>query len=685
MNRRWIVISLLVLVSWGCDDGDGTDGDADVDGDGDADVDGDGDADGDSDGDATPIGPPGSTCSCDSDCEEIEGHEGICVFGICMTRASADCSGAGSSAECAAGSRCWGLTGQEGSICWPDCESYECAGTCDADGSCVATEGMGCDSECGSYCGGGTVTGGIGGACEDSSECGGSAECYMGIGWVEGYCLAFGCSAPGEECGDGGICVAGLTTDGSNVCMGSCAAGCRAGYECAPADDGTEFCYPGCSRADDQCPDGFYCADYEIDTGRYVERCLIDYRCSDTRPVEGDCPEGQVCQDGECIDFTCLPDELLEPNEDREHAFEITEPVEGLQICDGDDDWFSFTPVEEGVLHMVGVASFWGSGNLDVVLGNEAGDMIVDSAITPEDFHEEGIRGPLDLEAYTVLGAPGAETFSLHVLGVRGATNYYDLVYETIPWADGNDCVDAGFSELECTAINASGFHLEQLVIFPVGHPADPYIGNGVFFQNGFSTPGNPSYQGTGDLYARRDLAMSIRYAVHVVQTEFEGTAPLGIGDISASTGETPWGHPFWTHHYGGNVDVSYYILPEYQHEWGNMCYRQICNDADRLDDWDCVDTDGSHGQFGECIPGCGDGGIVDVPRTARFLAALAEAAPLRVFGVDTSVVDDLADELNRLEGEDVPGAREARTHMASANDDSSWVWHFNHIHISLD
>ena len=95
---------------------------------------------------------PGGPCTCDADCPAVAGHEGICVLGVCMTRASAACSAAGSQPECAPGSRCWGLSGREGSICWPDCAGISCAGTCDSDGSCAPRDGMDCDRACASYC-----------------------------------------------------------------------------------------------------------------------------------------------------------------------------------------------------------------------------------------------------------------------------------------------------------------------------------------------------------------------------------------------------------------------------------------------------------------------------------------------------------------------------------------------------
>jgi len=106
--------------------------------------------------DTTEPGPPGGGCVCDSDCLPLDGQDGICVFGVCMIRASAPCSAAGSSEECPDHLRCWGLSGYEGSICWPDCDTFDCVGDCDADGSCVPGSGMECDPSCGSYCGGST-------------------------------------------------------------------------------------------------------------------------------------------------------------------------------------------------------------------------------------------------------------------------------------------------------------------------------------------------------------------------------------------------------------------------------------------------------------------------------------------------------------------------------------------------
>ncbi len=98
--------------------------------------------------------PPGSRCSCDTECEGDAAHPGACVYGVCMTRPTAACASSGSRAECGAGSRCWRVRDADGHVCWPDCDSFTCAGTCDADGSCVGRGELDCDPSCGSFCSG---------------------------------------------------------------------------------------------------------------------------------------------------------------------------------------------------------------------------------------------------------------------------------------------------------------------------------------------------------------------------------------------------------------------------------------------------------------------------------------------------------------------------------------------------
>ena len=502
-----------------------------------------------------------------------------------------------------------------------------------------------------------------GGACNCDRDCAAEPD-HAGI-CVYGICFTMAtggsCSAPGStaECAPGSRCWDG-------ICWPDCAS-----YSCDGACDDDGSCAPTSETScDPSC-------------GSHCEQQSSGGPCSPERP-DGDCPSGQVCRGGECVEFEC-DDTVMEPNETRGAAREISGPVDDLQICSGDTDWFRFAPTQENVLHVVGVNSSYSAGNLDVALTDGAGELQTTSENGPDLYHEEGTVGPLLFEGYAMVGGSGAVDHYLEVKGVSGAVNDYDLVWNQVPYVDGPDCRAAGYTAVQCTAQSSAGLHPSEFIMFPVGHEADPYIGDGVFFQTGFSQPGWPHYQPSSHLWGRRDLVMAIRYAIHVVQEEFPGTAALGIGDIGTNHGETPDGHPFGTHPYGLAIDTAYYINPENHRTYGNMAYRVICDDRDNLRDWGAVDTDGSTGNYGECVPGSEDTHIVDIPRTARFLAALHEAVDVRVYGVDTAVDDELDAELARLQGLGVAGASTARQTMASADIHGSWVWHFNHIHIALD
>ncbi|MCB9548449.1 MAG: hypothetical protein H6706_21790 [Myxococcales bacterium] len=624
-------------------------------------------------------GPPGSACGCDAECEAVDGQAGVCVLGVCMVAPSAACGG-GEVAGCPEGFQCWSLSGGAGPFCWPDCDHIgeaSCAGACDGDGSCAPADGNSCDAACSTYCGGSAVTGDIGGACEDDSDCGG-ATCYLAEGWVEGYCLEFGCGDAGAECGSGGLCISGLADD--NVCMGACDAegGCRPGYRCAQTDDGN-ICFAGCG-GDEDCPAGMVCNADEI--------CVVDFRCSPARPVEGECPAGQLCVDGACEAFACAQDGPLEPNEDAAGASPVDAAVEGLQICADDHDWFRFSPTEADVIYQVGQHSQWGSGDLDATLVDADGAVRDQTWLLPDGYHDENPRGPMDLEIAGLVGHPDAADFFVHVFGSRGAVNAYDLFYATRPYRDGPDCEGAGFTQQECRGITPRGtLDVSQYMVFPAGHDADPYIGNGVFFASGLSNSNTPTYVPSSAHWARREMVMAIRHAIHVVQETYPGTGPLGIGEISMRDGSTPNGHPNFTHYYGANVDLAYYIREEAQRGWGNLVYRPICSDKARLSDWSDVDTDGRTGHYGECVPGSDMTHIVDIPRTALLLATMCGTGRVRVFGVDTSIEAQLKTEYRRLRdaGTITPAAYTAcMRSQASANDDGSWVWHFNHSHVSF-
>jgi len=235
---------------------------------------------------------PGGACACDADCPDVDGHAGVCVDGVCMTEASAECSADGSEPECPAGSRCWGIGSGEASLCWPDCASYPgCVGDCDDDGSCIPNDASTatCDEACASYCATDPVTGpgAPGSSCACDTDC-------TAVDGLAGACLAGVCYIdPGAACAvEGGEegCGAGLhcwTTDLGDlgeapVCWPSCAAYSCAGEcdaehdECAPNDTTDATCDPTCAST---------CF------GTGTEECIDDW----------DCGLLEVCVDGECV------------------------------------------------------------------------------------------------------------------------------------------------------------------------------------------------------------------------------------------------------------------------------------------------------------------------------------------------------------------------------------------------
>jgi hypothetical protein len=135
----------------------------------------------------------GTACSCDSECPAFDGHDGACVYGVCMVHASGACAAQGSTDECPAGSRCFSLANAP--VCFPDCgDGKQCAGVCDIDGSCVHTSTTNCDSSCSTLCR------------TDDKLCAEkvpSGRCSDGAACSNGTCFSKGCPdfrCQGKDC-----------------------------------------------------------------------------------------------------------------------------------------------------------------------------------------------------------------------------------------------------------------------------------------------------------------------------------------------------------------------------------------------------------------------------------------------------------------------------------------------------
>lgn len=615
---------------------------------------------------ATEGAPPGSACWVDADCKD-----GVCWTpkddgmpgGYCVIEGCTDTS-------CPTGSSC--VSFNDG--------VNRCAKACAADADCREAEGYVCGDKSVCWPGEGLIA--PGGSCGADEQCmgGDDALCIQQPGWVGGYCMI---NCTNGTCPEGSECRQILTNNGSAcVPVYSEAGSCRPGYKWVEDSESKYFhsCYPGCDD-DAGCPGDFGCRE-----GTKGLVCLdVSHECS-AKNHQGDCPAGEVCTQGTCAPFVCN-DTVMEPNDTQAAAKAWpTTSTQGLQICYGDQDWFEITPSEAKTIYLVGVDSNIASGNLQVELQDAAGAVAGDATMDPKFYHSEGSVGPTNLEIHSLIGVPGSAKSFLKVFGKNGAENNYGTFFKTVTWDDGPSCTTI-FGAAECASANSAGNHdPSKLIVFPAMNPLDPYIGDGVFFKNGLSAFGNPPYTSTSRLWARREVIMAVRHAIHSVQQTFPGTKPLSIGDIGMPDGTTPEGHPNGTHYYGANVDIAYYIRPEVQGEHGNLSYRQICCDAP-LSDWGCVDTNTSSPDYGVCKDGSETTHIVDLPRTAMFIAKLAGTGRIRVIGVEAKVEKPLEDEMDAQVGKGQLTSLEAaagKASMMTANDDGSWIWHFNHMHASF-
>jgi hypothetical protein len=148
-----------------------------------------------------PTGPfgPGGPCTCDDDCLSVDGREGVCVYGVCMVRAAAECSEPGSIFECPNNMRCWPVTGFASPVCWPDCTVFECAGECNTDGVCAPTPEMDCDGTCGSFCSDSIVTCGTE-TCAEGEVCIYDTYCVPDFGESPGAYPGTTCTLPPLTC-----------------------------------------------------------------------------------------------------------------------------------------------------------------------------------------------------------------------------------------------------------------------------------------------------------------------------------------------------------------------------------------------------------------------------------------------------------------------------------------------------
>ncbi len=584
------------------------------------------------------------------------GDDGDCAQGTCMTDlpggycAVPDCE---ATSECPSGAICITLTSDGGEETW-------CLDGCGSDADC--RDSYLCHPEakvCWYQPGGGNSP--IGGACLSDADCVDSgAICYPEMssneptGFVQGYCVIFDCTD--GECPGGSGCFS--VGQDSTACLPTCTSDsqCRKGYHC---DEG--ICFPYCAN-DSGCPAGYEC--------ELAEQICIDEDvvCSDFNPM-GWCPEGLFCQEGVCgqFNFQCN-DTVLEPNETKgasktvsPTAFKtVIEP--DMQVCVGDNDWFKLT-VPAGKSGTLGITFYHDVGDLDLCIYDASGKLL--SCRYPFEDYPANWRGyDWNDEFLSALAIGSSKTFYFKADGYYGAANDYSLYAWLTQWQDGFKCTDT-FPLAECKGCQANGSCVKDsfganLVQFPHPDASDPYVGAGYVLEHA-----------SGYNWLRRETVMLIRYAIHETQKKFPNTKPLGLMDMCQIDGITPGfdvgdpRHPETTHDEGGNIDVAYYQTT------GNYSQGQVICDANggSTDGYFCTNVD-NH--------------IVDLPRTAYFVAKLAESDRFRVAGMDKLIAPLVLEALADLKNNgDISTQLYNKTKGALAYGDG-WPFHHHHIHVSL-
>lgn len=179
---------------------------------------------------------------------------------------------------------------------------YSCSDGGDGSGGQVAEEPQSCEVEfdCApeDYC--------AEGECRDAA-CTGQSDCADGFFCKEGRCGA-GCLTD-EDCDGAQVC-----DEESNSCVPDESVGCSDDSDCQLFEECDETLEPPACVPRGSCETELHCIRYERhvnDGNRYV--CGAEGECVEAPPCtqDGECRDGEICQDDECVPGCRSSDDCL--------------------------------------------------------------------------------------------------------------------------------------------------------------------------------------------------------------------------------------------------------------------------------------------------------------------------------------------------------------------------------------
>ena len=357
--------------------------------------------------------------------------------------------------------------------------------------------------------------------------------------------------------------------------------------------------------------------------------------------------------DGEDAPLPPLPEFVDDCRDDKNDVVEDAsgllaengETYEDVELCDNDRDYYRIDiPAGRWVsveIQIDGLGNSFDGTDFDLWEVDDDGDRLWGSSSDRLTYERLAWFNPGDSPVARYLLVEGAEE-----------DGNYDIVVRRSRFHEGLDC-DAHYEDDEDDAEDNEDNDgpCNRIMQFPQMNDSS----EGLFVEH-------PPYWSN----LRREIIYLVRYAAQETARKFDDTNPLATLDMSERDGSTPgtaFGqlrHPEGTHANGNDIDIAYYQTGE------DNAGRPVC---------------ANNGYFCTSEPD-----ILDVPRTAYFMARLFDGLHVRVIGVDTMIGGMLEDASWDLVDDGVLSEDDAYVLNSNAVAyGDGWPFHHHHMHFSWD